>query len=216
MSRFINGVSILILCMGINCVWADQIGGVPLADFDTNELTIPCVQVNKLDGISDGSFFDVMLKKKDDSFTYELVFVQVEDADLCQRIADFSTFEDDDFDDGMSAEDDSVSDGIGAKLLISCEKRTGRSKISVDAKGLIAGNYYSIVNSGASQAQSSVLSPIGGEVEFDFDSDPGDIAEGAIAISTDFIQASGSVSAGIIDQASGETIKAAIAVCLIK
>jgi hypothetical protein len=53
-----------------------------------------------------------------------------------------------------------------------------------------------------------------GEAEFDFDSDPGDIAEGATAISPDFIQA-GRVTGKVLDEA-GNTLAAATASCRMR
>jgi hypothetical protein len=53
-----------------------------------------------------------------------------------------------------------------------------------------------------------------GEDEFDFDSDPGDIAEGATPISPDFIQG-GRVTGKILDE-GGNTLAAATATCRMR
>lgn len=223
-----NSFSFITLCIGSNFVLADNISGVPLADFNSNDLTIPCVQVKNLDASVNGDFFDIVLERQGDSLSYELTFAQPEDAALCQKIADFSTFEDVDFisddpntDDDSNPGDDSNPNDVStndtslAKIFLSCEKRSDRSKISVNAKGLISGSYSSIVKSGGIQVQSSARSTIGDEVEFDFDSNAGDIAEGATAISADFIQ-TGTVEAEVIDESSGNTVKTSTADCLIK
>lgn len=109
--------------------------------------------------------------------------------------------DDDDGDD--SADDDGDDDrdrgettvtGSDGTLRLRCEVRTarGRSKISVDGKNLVPGMYSANVTSGGSSASAGPLSTIGDEVEFDFDSDPGDIAEGATAIAGNFIDTSSS------------------------
>jgi hypothetical protein len=95
---------------------------------------------------------------------------------------------------GSSSSDDgsdSNSSGPG-ELRLRCEVRTDelRSKISVDGKNLASGQYRARVRSGNSSAMSGLRATVGDEVEFDFDSDPDDIAAGATAIVPDFIQIS--------------------------
>jgi hypothetical protein len=95
-----------------------------------------------------------------------------------------------------------------AELRLRCEQRVApnRSKISVDGKNLSQQNamYSARVISGSNQATHVPLTAVGDEVEFDFDSDPADIAAGAQAISGTFIT-SGSVQAAIFD-ASGQMV----------
>lgn len=88
---------------------------------------------------------------------------------------------------------DSSSSAVG-ELRLRCELRTGqiRSKISVDGKNLAAGQYRARVRSGSNVALSGLEATVGDEVEFDFDSDPDDIAAGATAIAADFIQTAAS------------------------
>ncbi|MCX8049481.1 MAG: hypothetical protein N3A55_07455 [Methylohalobius sp.] len=173
----------------------DTISGAPLADFSVNELRIPCVEVKNLDPNVDGRFFDVILDRRGNSMNFELKFAEVEDSDFCRALADFAKFYDDDFDD----------DASGTKILVICERRSNRSKISVNGKNLIPGAYSAVVNSGTNTASAPLQSTSGDEVEFDFDSDPGDIAEGATAIAPDFIQ--GTVSARLLNQ-RGEVVAA--------
>nr|BAL52447.1 hypothetical protein HGMM_F01C09C41 [uncultured Gammaproteobacteria bacterium]BAL54497.1 hypothetical protein HGMM_F16E07C04 [uncultured Gammaproteobacteria bacterium] len=181
----------------------DKIGGVPLADFRVNELRIPCVEVQNLDPSVDGQFFDVILDRRGNSMNFELKFAEVENPQLCQAIADFAKFHDD-FEDA----------GDATRILVICERRQSRSKVSVNAESLIAGRYAAQIVSGASVANSALKGTEGDEVEFDFDSDPADIAEGATAIAPDFIQ--GTVSAKILNEA-GETVVAVDSVpCLNK
>lgn len=77
--------------------------------------------------------------------------------------------------------------GGTAGVLVSCERRAGRSKASVDGSGLPTGSYQARVLSGAGSATAPARSTIGDQVEFDFDSDPGDVAAGASPIAADFI-----------------------------
>ena len=85
-------------------------------------------------------------------------------------------------------------------LRLRCDLRTSRSKISVDGQNLLAGDYSARVTSGDNSAMHGPLATVGDEVEFDFDSDPGDVAAGATAIARDFIDKTSSphVSAQIL------------------
>jgi hypothetical protein len=93
--------------------------------------------------------------------------------------------------DGSSSSSRS-NDSQAGELRLRCEVRTGqaRSKISVDGKNLASGQYQARVRSGGNTAVSGLHATLGDEVEFDFDSDPDDIAAGATAIAADFIQTS--------------------------
>ena len=93
--------------------------------------------------------------------------------------------------DGSSSSDRSSGSRAG-ELRLRCEVRTSRarSKISVDGKNLASGQYQARVRSGGNTAMSGLRATVGDEVEFDFDSDPDDIAAGATAIAADFIQTS--------------------------
>jgi hypothetical protein len=81
-----------------------------------------------------------------------------------------------------------LSAGVAAQTIdVKCETRSDRSKASVDGKNLASGNYSAVLVSGPNTAQSPVEPTVGDEVEFDFDSNPRDIRQGATAISRDFI-----------------------------
>ncbi len=196
--RFHRGLFLVVMSMMCSPTFGheghnnDQIGGLPLADFRANELRIPCVEVRNLAPSVDGQFFDVILDRRGNSMNFELKFAQVEDPSFCQAMADFAKFHDDDFD-----------DGAGAKLLVVCEKRQNRSKVSVNARNLTAGRYSAQIASDGETANSALKDIEGDEVEFDFDSDPDHIAEGATAIGPDFIQ--GTLSAKLLN-ASGVTV----------
>lgn len=84
-----------------------------------------------------------------------------------------------------------------ASIRITCEQRTNRSKISVDGKDLVPGDYSAVVMSGSNTAQSPVQSSVGDEAEFDFSSQTRDIAAGATAIARNFIQG-GTVTAKLM------------------
>ena len=76
----------------------------------------------------------------------------------------------------------------GGVARVRCELRTGRSRISVDGNNLAPGSYRARVTSGGASVDAPAQAAVGDEVEFDFDSDGGDIAAGATAIPADFIQ----------------------------
>ncbi len=106
-----------------------------------------------------------------------------------------------------------VADANAAGIRVKCEKRADRSKISVDGDGLAAGSYKSIVISGANSKTSGARPTVGDEVEFDFDSNPADIAAGATAISRTFIQ--GAVTGKIIN-AKGSVVASDTVACRIR
>lgn len=90
-----------------------------------------------------------------------------------------------------------VTDASAAGIRVTCEKRADRSKISVDGNGLATGAYKAIVISGANSKTSAAKPTAGDQVGFDFNSQPNDIAAGATAISTTFIQ--GAVTGKIVN-----------------
>lgn len=102
-----------------------------------------------------------------------------------------------------------------ADLKIHCEKRSTRSKVSVDGNNLRPGGaYFAVVSSGANQAQTGVAAAVGDEVEFDLDSHAGDIAQGAVAIASNFI-VDGRVSAQLRD-AGGNVVASGSAICRVR
>jgi len=179
---------------------SDHIRGGARADFGVNELQIPCVEITNLNPELDGKFFDVILDRRGNSMNFELKFAAVEDPALCQSIADFALFRDD--------------VGTEPKVFVRCEIRPGRSKISVDVNNLVAGNYLAEVTSGRNRAASPTRVSLDDELEFHFDSQSNDIAQGAIAISADFIQ--GPVAAKIFDQANQVVAMIADVACISK
>ena len=72
---------------------------------------------------------------------------------------------------------------------VKCEVRSNRSKISVDGKGYVGGLYRAGVFSGTGVAWAKAFKrPIAGQLEFDFDSNPADVAAGATFIPATFIK----------------------------
>jgi hypothetical protein len=84
-----------------------------------------------------------------------------------------------------------LADVYADQVETKCRVRPDRSKVSVDGEGLGNGSYYAEVKSGGVIIKSvdvQTISSSGDEVEFDFDSNTNDIAEGATAITFDFIK----------------------------
>jgi len=102
-----------------------------------------------------------------------------------------------------------------ADARVSCEKRTSRSKVSVDGNNLAPGAYRAVVRSGTNRAGSNFETADGDEAEFDFDSRPADIAEGATAIPPGFI-VDGRVRAWIVDSSNQRVTPVVEAICRIR
>lgn len=99
-------------------------------------------------------------------------------------------------------------------VRVTCEVRASRAKASVDGSGLAAGSYRGVIVSGGNTAQSPAEAAIGDEVEFDFDSNPVDIREGATAISSTFV-VNRQVTGKIVD-AAGRTVASDTVACRIR
>ena len=97
---------------------------------------------------------------------------------------------------------------------VRCERRSNRSKISVDGNNLAAGSYQARVTSGGNTATAPGQSTVGDEVEFDFDSESDDIAAGATAISASFIQGTPPQVTGQILDGTGAVVTEATVTCL--
>jgi hypothetical protein len=101
---------------------------------------------------------------------------------------------------------------------VKCETRgTTRSKISVDGAGL-TGTFYAIVYSppgSAVRSKVSLKADSSHEVEFDFDSNPADIAAGATKIPATFIK--NKTAYGYIRRASDNVLMGALkATCVAR
>ncbi len=107
-----------------------------------------------------------------------------------------------------------ASSAEAADIRVQCEKRSNRSKVSVDGNNLISGNYSAKITSGANTKVSAYKPSVGDEIEFDFDSDRNDVAAGAIRISSSFIQ-NGQVTGELINE-KGFTVASSTSACRIK
>lgn len=107
-----------------------------------------------------------------------------------------------------------VSSAEAADILVQCEKRSNRSKVSVDGNNLISGNYSAKITSGSNTKISAYKPTVGDEIGFDFDSDRNDVAAGAIRISSSFIQ-NGQVTGELINE-KGFTVASSTSACRIK
>ena len=103
-----------------------------------------------------------------------------------------------------------------ATVIVKCEVRSNRSKISIDGKNLATGSYQAEATSSANMATAPAHQTIGDQVEFDFDSDPGDIAAGATAIAADFIQGTPPQVTGAIVTLGGGIVVQASTDCVVK
>jgi hypothetical protein len=79
-----------------------------------------------------------------------------------------------------------------AAVDTSCEVRSNRSSVSVNGSRLGPGLYRASIQSPNSKAgrvfSRNLLRPVKGEVEFDFDSNPKDVAKGATRIAPNYIK----------------------------
>lgn len=102
-----------------------------------------------------------------------------------------------------------------ATVTVACEKRADRSRISVDGAGLTnRTQYYAVASSGANLAQAQPEVARRGEAQFDFDSNPHDIAMGATAISPTFIV--DAKVTGSIHRLDGTQVGIATATCRVR
>lgn len=230
----------LVLCAAIStatilmsqAAQADRVKGSARVDFANDELAVPCVMIDGSGSSADGQFFDIILERRGKSFNYELSFAEPEDNAICEELANYAIFIDDDDDDSDDVTDDDSDDDDSddddsdddsddiANLFPSCEVRhteaeQTRSKVKVKAKDLVSGDYYAILTSGDNLFQSETQSVSDDEVEFEFDSDEDDILEGAEAIEADFIQGE-TVTADLVDAATAEILLSETVSCLVK
>ena len=102
-----------------------------------------------------------------------------------------------------------------ADLQVTCEKRANRSRASVDGSSLASGSYRAILKSGDKTARSPFDAAIGDEAQFDFDSNPNDIAEGATPIPASFI-VNGRVRAYLVNESNQRVTPIITAICRVR
>lgn len=107
-----------------------------------------------------------------------------------------------------------AADAAAASVRVTCEVRSNRSKVSVDGRGLVAGDYMTEAVSGANVASTGPVTAIGGQVQTDYDSNPADIADGATPIAANFIQ--GARVTGRVIDASGTVVATRTAACRVR
>jgi hypothetical protein len=103
-----------------------------------------------------------------------------------------------------------------ATVIVKCEQRADRSKISVDGNGLAVGSYQARATSGGNAATAPAHTTIGDEAQFDFDGDGGDIAAGATAITPAFVQGTPPQVTGAILTVGGGVVVEATVNCVMK
>jgi hypothetical protein len=104
-------------------------------------------------------------------------------------------------------------------LRVRCEGQSNRSKISVDGNNLTPrnGSFSARVQAAGGTFASGTKSGLGDEAEFDFDSNPNDIAAGAVPIPANFIAArSGPEVIGEILDSEGRVIASQGAECTFR
>ena len=221
MKKLTLGIASVCAIMAASTAQADRVKGSARADFGTDELLVPCVLIENHSEEFDGQYLDIVLDRRGKSFNYELTFAEPEDGAMCEEMSNYAIFIDDDSTDDDSSDDDSSDDDSSdddgddaSNLFVSCEVRSDRSKASVNGKNLAAGDYYAVLTSGGNTITSESKNITGDEVEFDFDSDPDDIAEGAEAIESDFIQED-SVTGEIFAAATDELVLSETVSCRV-
>lgn len=102
-----------------------------------------------------------------------------------------------------------------ADVSVTCEKRSNRSKASVDGNNLASGSYRAVLESGTATATTPFENAIGDEAEFDFDSSSADIAAGATRIAPTFIV--DGRARGYIVNSSGQRVTPVVtAICRVR
>ena len=110
-------------------------------------------------------------------------------------------------------------DASAATIRVKCEQRgTQRADISIDGSNLallpVGQMYGAQAVSGGNSATSPGEPLVGDQVEFDFSSDRGNIAAGAVPIAPDFI-VGGSVTGKILAP-NGSTVISDTVACLVR
>lgn len=105
-------------------------------------------------------------------------------------------------------------DASAVTIRVTCEVGPARSKISVDGKRLPRGSYVTQALSGANLATAPAEPAVAGEVQTDYDSDPGNIGRGAVPIAPDFIV--GATVTGKVLDMSGNTLISDTVSCRVR
>lgn len=100
-----------------------------------------------------------------------------------------------------------------ATVLVTCEKRSTRSRASINGSNLVSGNYTARLISGVNEATAPAAATIGDQVEFDFDSNT---EPGATSIAVDFLQGTPPQATGQIIDSGGSIVASATVTCALK
>jgi hypothetical protein len=114
---------------------------------------------------------------------------------------------------------DVVTAAVVASIRLQCERRTNRSRISVDGRGLTprTGLFRARVTASGGTVTSPLKRAVAGEDEFDFDSNRNDILAGATRIPATFITArTGPDVVAKILNASGQVVATKGAECTFR
>jgi hypothetical protein len=114
---------------------------------------------------------------------------------------------------GVATTSTTLPGGGAGTLDVTCERRSDRSRASVDARNVAAGTYGARLVSGPNGATAPNRASIGDEVEFDFDSEPDDVTAGATAIGQGFIVGAPPQVTGQLLSASGAVLLESTVVC---
>lgn len=191
-------------------VQADEIKGSAKADFAADELIVPCVAIEGHSAAADGTYFDLIFDRRGKSFNYELKFGEPEDPAVCEELANYAIFIDEDADDDEGEPEDDI---FATCEVVVVEEEQTRSSISIQAKNLEAGDYYTVVTSGVNTMQSEDITTADDELETAFDSDEEAVGAGAIAIEAAFINDK-EVTAEVVDAATDEVVLSETVSCI--
>ena len=98
-------------------------------------------------------------------------------------------------------------------IVVTCERRSDRSRASVNGNDLASGSYKARLVSGPNTAATGLAPTVGDEVEHDFDSDPADIAAGATAIGAAFLHGTPLQATGELLDANDAVVVSATVTC---
>ena len=114
---------------------------------------------------------------------------------------------------GATTTTTSLPGGGTPVVIVTCERRSDRSRASVNGNNLASGSYTARLTSGGNTATASAAGTIGDEVEFDFDSEPDDVAAGATAIGAGFLQGTPPHATGEILDSANQVVASATVTC---
>ena len=106
--------------------------------------------------------------------------------------------------------------GSVATVRVRCERPSVAPRIPADGRGLADGPSTARAISGATEAVAGPQPAVLGQAEFDFDSDGGDIGEGATAITPDFLQGDPPQARGQILDTEGGIIAESVVDCDVR